>query len=101
MASSAPRLSRRGVVGIYRTTAEGNVTDRAVGRDDCGLAWFKSSFSSSSSSSSSSSGVAWRGVACVEVAGTPTAIHVRDSKGTRRSHFTVTPAAWAVFVAAR
>ncbi|MFB6858083.1 DUF397 domain-containing protein [Streptomyces sp. NPDC056341] len=69
------------------------MTVRAVGRDDCGLAWFKGSFSSSSSSSSN-------GEDCFEVAGAPTAIHVRDSKGARRSHFTVTPAAWAVFVAA-
>ncbi|MGW6400081.1 DUF397 domain-containing protein [Streptomyces sp. NPDC055134] len=66
------------------------MTDRTVGRDRCGLAWFKSSFSSSSN-----------GEDCVEVAGTPTAIHVRDSKDTRRPHFTVAPAAWAVFVASR
>ncbi|WP_405480817.1 DUF397 domain-containing protein [Streptomyces sp. NBC_00009] len=64
------------------------MTDRTAGRNDCGLAWFKSSFSSSSN-----------GEDCVEVAGTPTAIHVRDSKDTRQPHMAVAPAAWAVFVA--
>ncbi|MDX3243820.1 DUF397 domain-containing protein [Streptomyces sp. ME18-1-4] len=54
------------------------------------LAWFKSSYSSSS-----------EGDSCVEVAATPAAIHVRDSKNPEDGPiFQVTPAAWAVFIAA-
>lgn len=58
------------------------------GGDVAGLIWFKSSYSDSSDSSE-----------CVEVAATPTAVHVRDSKDARRPHFVVAPGAWAVFVA--
>lgn len=73
------------------------------------LAWFKSSYSSSgdgdcieialdwhkSSYSSSGSGD------CVEVATCPTQVHVRDSKDktTSGARLTVSPAAWAEFVA--
>jgi len=55
------------------------------------LAWFKSSYSSGS-----------EGDSCVEVAHTPTAIHIRDSKNPPATGptFHVTPSAWAVFTAA-
>ncbi len=51
------------------------------------LAWFKSSYSGG------------EGEACIEVATAPRAIHVRDSKDTSLPHFTVSPGAWADFVA--
>ncbi|WP_405685492.1 DUF397 domain-containing protein [Streptomyces sp. NBC_00057] len=51
------------------------------------LAWFKSSYSDSSD-----------GNDCVEVATTPSSIHVRDSKHARGPRFAVTPDAWADFV---
>lgn len=57
------------------------------GGDAAGLSWFKGSYSDSSE--------------CVEVAVSPTVIHVRDSKDIRMPHFTVEPVAWAVFVASR
>ncbi|MFE7853406.1 DUF397 domain-containing protein [Streptomyces sp. NPDC057403] len=51
-------------------------------------AWFKSSYSSSS-----------EGDSCVEVANTPEAIHVRDSKhDTLGPRLAFAPATWAVFV---
>ncbi|MER7395630.1 DUF397 domain-containing protein [Streptomyces sp. NPDC000151] len=50
-------------------------------------AWFKSSYSGS------------EGEACVEVATGPGAIRVRDSKDTARPYVTVSPGAWAEFVA--
>lgn len=50
------------------------------------LAWFKSSYSSGSEGD------------CVEVALSPTTIHVRDSKNTRGPRLTLSPAAWADFV---
>ncbi|MER6782144.1 MULTISPECIES: DUF397 domain-containing protein [unclassified Streptomyces] len=52
------------------------------------LDWFKSSYSSSS-----------EGDDCVEVANTPGAVLVRDSKDVQRAHLTVGPGAWAGFVA--
>ncbi|MEV7521554.1 DUF397 domain-containing protein [Streptomyces sp. NPDC091371] len=52
------------------------------------LDWFKSSYSSGS-----------EGDSCVEVANTPRAVLVRDSKDTRLPHLTVGPHAWAGFVA--
>ncbi|MCY0953534.1 DUF397 domain-containing protein [Streptomyces sp. H27-S2] len=54
------------------------------------LGWFKSSYSDSS-----------EGDDCVEVADATSAgaIHVRDSKDARLPHLTVTPHAWAEFVA--
>ncbi|EYT83917.1 hypothetical protein CF54_04535 [Streptomyces sp. Tu 6176] len=50
------------------------------------LAWFKSSYSGS------------QGDDCVEVAVTPHAIHVRDSKDVERLPFAVGRAGWARFV---
>ncbi|MFI5866640.1 DUF397 domain-containing protein [Streptomyces sp. NPDC051546] len=52
------------------------------------LDWFKSSYSSGS-----------EGDSCVEVATTPGTIHVRDSKDIHQPHLTLTPHAWAEFVA--
>ncbi|MFJ8729393.1 DUF397 domain-containing protein [Streptomyces bauhiniae] len=50
-------------------------------------AWFKSSYSDS------------EGANCIEVAMRPGAIHIRDSKDKRMRPLTVTPEAWAAFVA--
>ncbi|MCX4969904.1 DUF397 domain-containing protein [Streptomyces sp. NBC_00654] len=55
--------------------------------DGSELRWFKSSYSDSSDGSE-----------CVEVAATPGAVHVRDSKDVRGPRLAVTPAAWAGFV---
>ncbi|MFK0217998.1 DUF397 domain-containing protein [Streptomyces vinaceus] len=52
------------------------------------LEWFKSSYSDSSNIND-----------CVEVANTPGAALVRDSKDIQRAHLTVGPRAWAGFVA--
>ncbi|CAL9423242.1 DUF397 domain-containing protein [Streptomyces sp. NPDC003090] len=52
------------------------------------LTWFKSSHSDGA------------GGNCVEVAHTPTAVHVRDSKDTTLTPLTLSPAAWADFLAA-
>lgn len=52
------------------------------------LDWFKSSYSSSS-----------EGDDCVEVARTPAAVHVRDSKDTLIPGLAFAPQAWAGFVA--
>ncbi|MEU9863491.1 DUF397 domain-containing protein [Streptomyces sp. NPDC047971] len=51
------------------------------------LEWFKSSYSSNS-----------EGDDCVEVATTPGAVHVRDSKDTDLPHLGLAPSAWAAFV---
>lgn len=51
------------------------------------LAWFKSSYSGDSSGD------------CVEVAASPAAIHVRDSKNTRGPRLSLSPTAWGDFVA--
>ncbi|MFI6467600.1 DUF397 domain-containing protein [Streptomyces sp. NPDC050528] len=52
------------------------------------LPWFKSSYSSSS-----------EGDSCVELANTPSTIHIRDSKHTPHGpQFTVTPTTWTTFV---
>ncbi|MEU0645082.1 DUF397 domain-containing protein [Streptomyces umbrinus] len=51
------------------------------------LAWFKSSYSGSD------------GDDCVEVAASPAAIHVRDSKNTRGPRLDLSPTAWGDFVA--
>ncbi|MFB7369192.1 DUF397 domain-containing protein [Streptomyces sp. NPDC056222] len=51
------------------------------------LAWFKSSYSGGS-----------EGDSCVEVATTPGAVHVRDSKDTDIPHLDLAPSAWAAFV---
>lgn len=53
-----------------------------------GLDWFKSSYSDSSDIND-----------CVEVAATPAAVLVRDSKDTDIPHLAFGPAAWAGFVA--
>ncbi|WP_327254385.1 DUF397 domain-containing protein [Streptomyces sp. NBC_01244] len=52
------------------------------------LHWFKSSYSDGS-----------EGDSCVEVAHTPTTIHVRDSKDLHQPHLAFAPRAWAGFVA--
>ncbi|MFI6880062.1 DUF397 domain-containing protein [Streptomyces sp. NPDC050400] len=51
------------------------------------LRWHKSSYSSSGD-----------GNDCVEVAPTPTTIHVRDSKRPEYARLTAAPAAWAAFL---
>ncbi|MEU6114761.1 DUF397 domain-containing protein [Streptomyces sp. NPDC047117] len=71
------------------------------------LTWFKSSYSGGDGEACIEIAIAWRkssysgseGEACVEVASCPDAIHVRDSKDTSRPHFSVSPGAWAEFVA--
>ncbi|MFD5519057.1 DUF397 domain-containing protein [Streptomyces sp. NPDC127066] len=62
---------------IRETSAQGN----------SGLKWFKSSYSDSSNPSD-----------CVEIAPTPTAIHIRDSKKPGGARLATAPAAWAAFV---
>ncbi|MCM1975452.1 MULTISPECIES: DUF397 domain-containing protein [unclassified Streptomyces] len=52
------------------------------------LIWFKSSYSDSSDIND-----------CVEIAPTPTTIHVRDSKNTAGPRLRLSPEAWADFVA--
>ncbi|MFJ9099656.1 DUF397 domain-containing protein [Streptomyces sp. NPDC102405] len=51
------------------------------------LNWFKSSYSSG------------EGGQCLEVAVTPHTIHLRDSKNPPGPHLTLSPTAWAPFVA--
>ncbi|MEW1718561.1 DUF397 domain-containing protein [Streptomyces sp. NPDC093109] len=48
--------------------------------------WFKSSYSGPSDND------------CVEVAATPSAVHVRDSKDPHRPHLGFAAPAWAAFV---
>ncbi|MFI6059053.1 DUF397 domain-containing protein [Streptomyces sp. NPDC051286] len=62
---------------IHKTSAE----------DAPELKWFKSSYSDSSD-----------GNDCVEIATTPSTIHVRDSKNTQGPRLAVAPDAWADFV---
>ncbi|POX63880.1 DUF397 domain-containing protein [Streptomyces sp. Ru62] len=50
------------------------------------LAWFKSSYSGS------------EGGDCLEVATTPTTIHIRDSKNTPGPTLTLSPATWTRFL---
>ncbi|MFE4701648.1 DUF397 domain-containing protein [Streptomyces sp. NPDC056738] len=52
-----------------------------------GLMWFKSSYSSSSEAGD-----------CVEMALSPTTIHIRDSKNPGGARLAMTPAAWTAFV---
>ncbi|MBR8643598.1 DUF397 domain-containing protein [Streptomyces tuirus] len=52
------------------------------------LVWFKSSYSDTSNPND-----------CVEVANTPSTIHVRDSKRTIGPRLQLSPVAWAEFVA--
>ncbi|MEU7058467.1 DUF397 domain-containing protein [Streptomyces sp. NPDC046197] len=51
------------------------------------LAWFKSSYSDGP-----------EGDSCVEIAPTPTTIHVRDSKNPAGPRLVLTPEAWGAFV---
>ncbi|MFJ8333364.1 DUF397 domain-containing protein [Streptomyces sp. NPDC094437] len=51
------------------------------------LHWFKSSYSSSGEAGD-----------CVEVANTPVAIHVRDSKNPAHGNFAVSRATWVDFL---
>ncbi|MFE0456839.1 DUF397 domain-containing protein [Streptomyces sp. NPDC058914] len=51
------------------------------------LAWFKSSYSSGPD-----------GDSCVEVATTPAAVHIRDSKVSDGPRLALAPQAWADFV---
>ncbi|WP_327430988.1 DUF397 domain-containing protein [Streptomyces sp. NBC_01236] len=51
------------------------------------LMWFKSSYSDSSN-----------GNDCVEIASTPTTVHLRDSKNPQGPRLTVTPTTWAAFL---
>ncbi|MEU6272517.1 DUF397 domain-containing protein [Streptomyces populi] len=51
-------------------------------------AWFKSSYSGGTS-----------GESCVEIATAPDTVHVRDSKNAAGPRLTLTPRAWADFVA--
>ncbi|MEV0641065.1 DUF397 domain-containing protein [Streptomyces sp. NPDC050619] len=51
------------------------------------LHWFKSSYSDSNEPGD-----------CVEVANTPTTIHIRDSKTPGTDHLTVSPSTWSAFV---
>ncbi|TXL90345.1 DUF397 domain-containing protein [Streptomyces sp. IB2014 016-6] len=60
---------------------------KTYAKHSSGLKWFKSSYSDSSS-----------GNDCVEVATTPTAVHVRDSKTPHGPRLGLTPTAWASFV---
>ncbi|GAA4671489.1 DUF397 domain-containing protein [Streptomyces chumphonensis] len=50
-------------------------------------AWFKSSYSNGEHDTD-----------CVEVAGAPDVVHVRDSKDVRRPSFSVPRTTWAAFV---
>ncbi|MDQ0602130.1 hypothetical protein QF037_006475 [Streptomyces canus] len=52
------------------------------------LSWFKSSYSSGGSGD------------CVEVALTPSTIHIRDSKTPQTPHVTLSPTTWTDFVTA-
>ncbi|MEV5382386.1 DUF397 domain-containing protein [Streptomyces sp. NPDC052721] len=52
------------------------------------LHWFKSSYSDSGEPGS-----------CLEVAPTPTTIHIRDSKNTEGPRLAVDPTTWTAFVA--
>jgi len=64
---------------MIRKAAAGNASE---------LAWFKSSYSGGTD-----------GESCVEVAPTPTTIHIRDSKHRDTSpRLAVTPAAWESFL---
>ncbi|MDX3454358.1 DUF397 domain-containing protein [Streptomyces sp. ME02-8801-2C] len=51
------------------------------------LNWFKSSYSDSSNPSD-----------CVEIATTPTLIHIRDSKSPQGPRLALAPTAWAEFI---
>ncbi|MEW2611493.1 DUF397 domain-containing protein [Streptomyces sp. NPDC047880] len=61
---------------------------KASVEDASELVWFKSSYSDSSNPSD-----------CVEVAHTPSTIHIRDSKNAVGPRLQLSPVAWADFVA--
>ncbi|MET9511061.1 DUF397 domain-containing protein [Streptomyces flavidovirens] len=71
------------------------------------LKWVKSSYSGDQGGECVEIAVAWtkssysanRGE-CVEIATTPTHIHIRDSKDTTRPALTLSPTTWSAFVAA-
>ncbi|MFH8991148.1 DUF397 domain-containing protein [Streptomyces sp. NPDC017940] len=71
------------------------------------LQWFKSSYSSEQGGQClevayrriKSSYSTEQGGACLEIAAAPSAIHIRDSKNPRGAHLTVSPDAWAAFLA--
>ncbi|MGI5355883.1 DUF397 domain-containing protein [Streptomyces sp. CA-252508] len=71
------------------------------------LDWFKSSYSGSQQGECVEVAFAWtkssysgdQGGNCVEVATCPHTVHVRDSKNVSRPAITVSPAAWASFLA--
>ncbi|MFD5749684.1 DUF397 domain-containing protein [Streptomyces sp. NPDC127033] len=60
---------------------------KASTRDHSELAWFKSSYSDGTN-----------GESCVEIATTPGAVHVRDSKNLEGPRLALAPGAWAHFV---
>ncbi|MEV0323642.1 DUF397 domain-containing protein [Streptomyces sp. NPDC050658] len=60
---------------------------KATAGDTAQLNWFKSSYSSGS-----------EGDSCVEVAPTPTTIHLRDSKNPHGPRLAFAPSAWGDFV---
>jgi hypothetical protein len=70
------------------------------------LTWFKSSYSDNTGGECLEAAFSWRrssysdsgGGDCVEVAATAL-IHIRDSKTPDRPYLTVSPAAWADFLA--
>ncbi|MFD5075832.1 DUF397 domain-containing protein [Streptomyces sp. NPDC058371] len=64
------------------------MTLKPSAEDGSELKWRKSSYSDSSNSSE-----------CVEVAPTPTTIHIRDSKNTYGPRLAVEPTTWTEFVA--
>lgn len=55
--------------------------------DPSGLTWFKSSYSSSS-----------EGDSCVELALTPSTVHVRDSKQLDGPRLALAPESWTTFL---
>ncbi|MFD8910436.1 DUF397 domain-containing protein [Streptomyces sp. NPDC059575] len=63
---------------MIRKTADGRASE---------LTWFKSSYSSGNDGNS-----------CVEIAVTPSVIHVRDSKHTAGPQLALTRRSWAAFV---
>ncbi|MFF7634554.1 DUF397 domain-containing protein [Kitasatospora sp. NPDC008050] len=50
------------------------------------LAWFKSSYSGG------------QGGECIEIAATPSTIHIRDSKDHTGPQLTITPTSWTAFL---
>ncbi|MEU6486751.1 DUF397 domain-containing protein [Streptomyces sp. NPDC046887] len=71
------------------------------------LSWTKSSYSGAGGGNCVEVALPWAkssysgdgGDNCVEVAACLATVHVRDSKDTDRTPFTVAPAAWSAFIA--